>query len=95
MSFFHNPSYTGEAFYDFWGTGKLNTGIQYFNGSKLRCWSASNGGTINCNELVANSFKLTGTHEIYGTSQNGGFSKVTWNSTRAANRPPTNVYLAE
>jgi Flp pilus assembly protein TadG len=95
MSFFQNRSYTGEAFYDFWGTGNLNVGIQYMPGSLLRCWSANNGGAINCNELVAGTFKLTGTHEIYGTSQNGGFSSLTWNATRATSRPPTSVYLAE
>lgn len=95
ISFFHNPSYSGEAFYDFWGSGVLTVGLQYFPGSTLRCWSASNGGTINCNELVTKDFKLTGTHEIYGNSYNSGFSKLTWNASRASNRPPTNVFLAE
>jgi Flp pilus assembly protein TadG len=95
MSFFQNPSYTGEAFYDFWGTAQLNVGIQYFPNSTLRCWSATNGGTINCNELVTKDFKLAGSHEMYGNSYNSGFSKLTWNATRASNRPPTNVFLAE
>jgi Flp pilus assembly protein TadG len=94
MSLFHGPNVTSEAFYDFWGTGTINAGIQYFPNSTLRCWSKSNG-VINCNELVAKDFKLTGTHEIYGTSQNGGFSNLTWNATRAANRPATSVFLAE
>jgi hypothetical protein len=94
ISFWHGPNCTGEAFYDFWGSGQLTVGLQYFPKSTLRCWSVSNG-IINCNELVTQDFKLTGTHEIYGNSQNNGFSKVTWNATRAANRPPSNVFLAE
>jgi hypothetical protein len=94
ISFFQGPNCTGEAFYDFWGSGSLNCGIQYFPNSTLRCWSVTNG-IINCNELVSKDFKLTGTHEIYGTSQNGGFSKLTWNSSRASNRPATNVFLTE
>jgi hypothetical protein len=95
VSFFQSPSYTGEAFYDFWGTGSLNVGIQYFPSSTLRCWAASAGGTINCNELVTKDFKLTGPHEIYGNTYNGGFSKLQWNASRASNRPVTSVYLAE
>jgi Flp pilus assembly protein TadG len=95
ISLFHSPDYTGQAFYDFWGSASLNVGIQYFPASTLRCWSATHGGTINCNELVANHFKLTGPHDIYGEIFNHGFSKLTWNASRAANRPPTNVFLAE
>jgi Flp pilus assembly protein TadG len=95
ISFFQSPNYTGEAFYDFWGSGSLNAGIQYFPSSTLRCWAASPGGVINCNELVTMDFKLAGTHEIYGNSYNGGFSKLTWNASRASYRPPTNVFLAE
>jgi hypothetical protein len=95
ISFFQSPNYTGEAFYDFWGTGSLNVGLQYFPSSTLRCWAASPGGVINCNELVTKDFKLLGSHEIYGNAYNSGFSKVTWNATRASNRPPTNVFLAE
>jgi hypothetical protein len=94
ITFFQSPSSNGEAFYDFWGSGALNVGIQYFPDSTLRCWSVSNG-IINCNELVCRDFKLTGTHEIYGNSMNGGFSRLTWNSTRANYRPATNVFLAE
>lgn len=94
ISFFQGANCTGEAFYDFWGTGQLNVGTQYFSNSTLRCWSVSNG-TINCNELVAKDFKLTGTHEIYGNSENSGFSKVTWNASRATYRPATSVYMVE
>jgi hypothetical protein len=94
VSFFQGRNCTSQAFYDFWGSGSLNVGLQYFPNSMLRCWSVTNG-IINCNELVAKDFKLTGYHDIYGNSQNGGFSKLTWNASRAANRPPTNVYLAE
>jgi Flp pilus assembly protein TadG len=94
ISLWQSPNCTGEAFYDFWGTGSLNVGIQYFPKSTLRCWSKSSG-VINCNELITQDFKLLGTHEIYGTSQNGGFSNLTWNATRASNRPSSGVFLAE
>jgi Flp pilus assembly protein TadG len=94
VSFFQSRTTTSEAFYDFWGKGQLNVGLQYFPNNTLRCWSKSNG-VINCNELVTKDFKLTGTHEIYGNTQNGGFSKLTWNASRAGNRPTTSVYLAE
>jgi Flp pilus assembly protein TadG len=94
ISFFQGPTCTAQAFYDLWGTGSINCGIQYLPNSTLRCWTKSTG-TVNCNELVAENFKLTGSHEIYGTSQNGGFSKLNWNATRASNRPATNVVLAE
>jgi Flp pilus assembly protein TadG len=95
ISLFQGPNCTGEAFYDFWGKGALNVGIQYFADSTLRCWAASHGGTINCNELVTRDFKLRGTHDIFGNTYNGGMSKLTWNASRAKNRPPTSVYLAE
>jgi len=94
ISFFQGPNCVSTAWYDFWGSGQINTGMQYFANSTVRAWSVSNG-VINCNELVTKDFKLSGPHEIYGTSQNGGFSKVTWNASRAANRPKTNVYLVE
>jgi Flp pilus assembly protein TadG len=94
VSFFHGPDVTSEAFYDFWGSAVLTVGLQYFPKSTLRCWSVTNG-LITCNELIALDLKLTGTHEIYGTSQNGGFSKVTWTASRASNRPLTNVVLVE
>ena len=80
-SFLPGANCTGEAFYDFWGKGQLTVGTQYFPNSTLRCWSVSTG-VINCNELVTKDFKLTGTHEIYGNTQNGGFSKIQWNATR-------------
>jgi hypothetical protein len=95
ISLFQGPNCTAEAFYDFWGTGALNVGIQYFPQSTLRAWSATPGGVINCNELVSKDFKLTGSHEIYGNTQNGGFSKLTWNATRAPSRPGSGVFLAE
>lgn len=95
ISFFHSRSYTGEAFYDFWGRGNLYVGLQYFPKGTLRCWSANNGAQIYCNELVTGNFKLTGPHEIYGSQYNGGFSRLVWNAQRAAQRPPTSVYLAE
>ena len=94
VSLFQSRTTTAEAFYDFWGTGALNVGLQYFPNSTLRCWAKS-GGIINCNELACKDFKLTGMHEIYGSSQNGGFSTLTWNATRASNRPLSAVYLAE
>jgi hypothetical protein len=95
ISFFQSRSYSGEAFYDFWGTGNLNVGLQYFPDGTLRAWSANNGGAINCNQLITKDFKLTGIHEIYGSTQNGGFSNLTWNSTRSTTMPPSTVYLAE
>ncbi len=94
ISFFQTSNCTAPAMYDFWGTGTLNTGIQYFPKSTLRCWSKS-GGTINCNQLVALDFKVSGAHEYYGTSQNNGFSTVTWNASKASNAPPTAVVLVE
>lgn len=94
MSFFQGAKCTGEAFYDFWGKGQLNVGTQYFPNSTIRSWAVKTG-TINCNELVAKDFKLTGTHEIYGNTQNGGFSKVIWNAARTNTRPPTAVYMVE
>jgi Flp pilus assembly protein TadG len=95
VSFFHGPNNTATAFYDFWGSGTLTVGLQYFPDSTLRTWSATHGGQINCNEVVTKDWKLVGYHEIYGNNFNGGFSKVNWTASRAANRPPTNVYLAE
>jgi len=95
VSFFQSRSYTGEAFYDFWGSGSINVGLQYFPSSTLRCWSDQNPGVINCNELVSKDFKLLGTHEIYGNTYNSGFSALRWNASRSANRPPSNVFLAE
>lgn len=95
ISLWQGPNCTAEAFYDFWGTGALNVGIQYFPQSTLRCWSVSQGGTIYCNELVCRDYKLLGTHEIYGNSQNGGFSTLTWHATRASYRPLSTVFLAE
>jgi hypothetical protein len=94
ISLFQSPNYSGEAFYDFWGTGSLNVGVQYFPGGTLRAWSVKNG-IINCNQLIAKDFKITGSHEIYGTSQNNGFSKITWNASRSSNYPTTNVALVE
>ena len=94
ISFYQGANCTGEAFYDFWGAGQLNVGTQYFPNSTLRCWSVSNG-VINCNELVTKDFKLTGTHEIYGNTENGGFSKVTWNASRTTTRPAVSVYMVE
>jgi hypothetical protein len=93
ISLFQGTNCTQEAFYDFWGTGKLNCGTQYFPNSTLRCWAIN--GTINCNMLVAKDFKLAGTHEIYGNTYNGGFSPLTWNATRASHAPPTSVALVE
>lgn len=93
ISFFQGPTCTGTAFYDFWGTGQINVGTQYFPNSTLRCWART--GTINCNELVAKKFKLTGAHEIYGNTQNGGFSRLTWNASWNTNRPTTSVALVE
>jgi hypothetical protein len=94
ISFFQGQNCTGEAFYDFWGSGQLNVGTQYFPNSTLRCWSVTTG-VINCNELVTKDFKLLGTHEIYGNSENGGFSKLQWNASRATNRPAVSVYMVE
>ncbi len=94
ISLFQGRNNTSTAFYDFWGTGALNVGTQYFPNSTLRCWSTTNGH-INCNELVSKNFKLTGYHEVYGNTQNGGFSRLTWNASRAVNRPPTNVAMVE
>ena len=94
ISFFQGPNCTSEAFYDFFGSGELTCGIQYFPNSTLRCWAISDG-VINCNQLVALDFKVTGTHEIYGNSLNGGFSRITWNASQATNQPPTNVVLVE
>jgi hypothetical protein len=93
ISFFQGPNCTSTAFYDFWGTGTINTGTQYFPNSTLRCWAIN--GTMNGKELVAKDFKLVGTHEIYGNSQNGGFSKLTWNGSRSSTGPATNVALVE
>jgi len=95
VSFFQSRSYTGQAFYDLWGTGKINAGLQYLPDGQLRAWTKTTSATINSNELVARKFKLTGTHEIYGNTQNGGFSTLTWNNTRATNKPATSVYLVE
>ena len=94
ISLFQGANCTGEAFYDFWGKGQLSVGTQYFSNSTLRVWS-KDAGVINCNELVTKDFKLTGTHEIYGNSENGGFSKVQWNATRTTVRPATSVYMVE
>ncbi len=93
VSFFQGRDCTSTAFYDFWGSGDVNTGIQYFPKSTLRCWARN--GTINCNELVAKNYKLVGAHELYGNTQNGGFSYLTWNASRATNRPATNIALVE
>jgi hypothetical protein len=95
VSFFHGPSNTAPAWYDFWGSATLTAGLQYFPNSTLRAWSATHGGQINSNEVVTKDYKLIGYHEIYGNSYNGGFSKLNWTASRAANRPPTSVYLAE
>ena len=95
ISLYQGPSCTAEAFYDFWGTGSLNVGMQYFPNSTLRCWAASDGGTINCDELVANDFALKGTHEIYGNTYNNGYSVLTWNASRSSSRPVSSVYLVE
>jgi hypothetical protein len=95
VSFFQTPNCTTQAIYDFWGTGNINTGIQYFPKSTLRAWSKGSGGAINCNQLVALDFKVSGPHEYYGTTQNGGFSPVTWNASKATNAPSTTVVLVE
>jgi hypothetical protein len=95
ISFFHGPNNTATAFYDFWGKATLTAGIQYFPSSTLRTWSATHGGQIVCNEVVTKDWKLIGYHDIYGNAYNGGFSKLSWTASRAANRPPTSVYLAE
>src|SRR5579871_1187107 len=93
ISLMQGPNCTGTAFYDFWGTGALVCGAQYFPNSTLRCWSIN--GTINCNQLVAKDFKVVGTHEIYGNSQNGGFSPLTWNASQGTHGPTTNIALVE
>lgn len=93
ISLFQGPNCTGTAFYDFWGSGALVCGAQYFPNSTLRCWARN--GTINCNQLVAKDFKVVGNHEIYGNTQNGGFSYLTWNASRGTNGPTTNIALVE
>ena len=93
ISIFQGPNCTGTCFYDFWGSGTINCGVQYLPNSTLRCWAIN--GTINCNELVARNFKVLGTHEIYGNTYNGGFSSLTWNGSRTSNAPTTNVALVE
>jgi hypothetical protein len=95
LSFFTDSDNTSKVWYDFWGTGSLSTGIQYFPSSMLRLWTPqSQTGTVNSNELVAKDLRLTGKHNIYKGTY-GMFATVNWNASRAANRPPTNVYLAE
>jgi Flp pilus assembly protein TadG len=93
ISLYQGPNCTQQAFYDFWGAGSLNLGTQYFPNSTLRAWAKN--GTINSNELVAKDFKLNGTHEIYGTSQNGGFSKLTWNATPTTSPNWKDIALVE
>jgi hypothetical protein len=95
LSFFTDPENTGKVWYDFGGTGALTAGIQYYPSSMLRLWTPQGQtGTINSNELVAKDLRLTGRHDIYHRSF-GNFTTVNWNGSRAANRPPTSVYLAE
>jgi Putative Flp pilus-assembly TadE/G-like len=94
ISFYQGQNCTQEAFYDFWGSGRLTVGTQYFSNSTLRAWSVSNG-LITCNELICKDFSLKGTHEMYGNTQNGGFSKITWTASRNSYRPTTGVVLVE
>jgi Flp pilus assembly protein TadG len=93
ISLFQGPNCTSTAFYDFWGSGQLICGAQYYPNSTIRCWAVD--GTINCNQLVAKNFKVVGTHEIYGNSQNGGLTRLTWNGSQGTHGPTTNVALVE
>jgi Flp pilus assembly protein TadG len=95
LSLFTDAQTTSPVWFDLWDKGAISTGVQYYPGSMLRLWTPQgNQGTINSNELVAKDMRLSGRHAIYG-NEFGTFTNVSWNASRAANRPPTLAYLAE
>jgi Flp pilus assembly protein TadG len=95
LSFFTDPGNAGRVWYDLFGTGALTAGIQYYPSSMLRLWTPQGQtGNVISNELVAKDLRLSGKHDIYKIKY-GMFTKVNWKASRAANRPPTNVFLAE
>ena len=82
------------ALYDIWGNGDLKFDSVYMPNNLLRVWSCGSGH-IECDQHVGKAVKIQGSHDVYGSSYNGGFSTVTWQCTQPSTTTVKPVALVE